>query len=66
MVNNENTHFVNYQYISQPLFNLHSGASSGKSEMVKDQNWTDLLSYLKPIYFAPLENSATMFFQVGD
>lgn len=61
MVNNQNTHFVNYQCISQLLLNPDSGASSGKNEMVKDRNGTDLLFYLNSIHFVPLQTHSQHF-----
>lgn len=58
---------MNYQRITQLLFNPDSGARSGKNETVKDQNGTDLLFYLNSIYFVPSQtHSQHEFFQGGD
>lgn len=58
---------MNYQRTTQLLFNPDSGASSGKNEIIKDQNGTDLLFYSNSIYFVPSQtHSQHEFFQGGD
>lgn len=51
---------MNYQCITQLLFNPDSGARSGKNETVRDQNGTDLLFYLNSIYLSLHKHTANM------